>query len=411
MMKNAASIIILLLIIAGVHGASNLDPRKVGVLYTGDPYPGVTPYISMKEDAFVVVTPVQGSRQHYAGITWEDIHKSLRVYMPRTYPDYIANYDVMILSDTNKRIFTDAQHYWLRDGVIDEGMGLLMVGGYESFGAGFGHPDWSNSLVESVLPVTVPIGGEDWISTEYQRGIYITTEGFENEFVKSLPYDPTPDYLRSGTDGNIVVKKEGATVLARWTSGKYDDPPCYTTWDIGEGRTYAMCHDWTPGGGWLMSRWDYYRDYNVNLMLYLAGMELSSDYQVVHKYRENIHKLAIGKSTLFSLIEFVESFGGNSREIDEEITFLEEMVADSKEDYLDHEFEIALGKSETAIGKLKEVEELALRVKDEALFWVYLIEWLSVSGMSMISGVVLWTLMVRRRLYREVGVTRGADGL
>ena len=409
-MKYLTSLIVLYLIVTGVSGASNLDPRRVGVLYTGDPYPGVTPYVSMKEDAFVLVTPVQGSREHYAGITWEDIHKSLRVYMPRTYQDYLDNYDVMILSDTNKRIFRDEQHSWMKDGVLDEGMGLLMVGGYESFGAGFGHPHWGNSLVEGILPVTVPVSGDDWVSTDSQRGIYITESGFGNDFIRSLPYEPTPEYLRAGTDGNIVILKEGATVLARWASGKYEDPPCYVTWDIGQGRTYAMCHDWTPGGGWLMSRWEYYRDYSVNLMLYLAGRELSTNHQVVHKYREDIHKLAIGRSTLFALIEFVESFGGNAREIDEEITALEEMVSDSKEDYLDHEFEVATGKSEEALAKLKEIEELALRVKDEALFWVYLIEWLSVSGMSMVSGVVLWTLMVRRRLYREVGVTRGAEG-
>jgi uncharacterized membrane protein len=408
-MKTPSCIVVLLLVMPAVLGASNIDPRKVGVLYTGDPYPGVTPFISMREDAFVVVTPVQGSRQDYAGITWEDIHKALRVYMPRTYAAYLANYDVMVLSDTNKRIFTNEQHHWMKNGVLDEGMGLLMVGGYESFGAGFGHPDWSDSLVEDVLPVTVPIAGDDWVGGGMQNGMYITNEGFENEFIQSLPYEPTPEYFRAGTDGNLVVIKEGAMVLARWHSDKFDDPPCYATWDIGEGRTYAMCHDWTPGGGFIMSRWDYYRDYNVNIMLYLASRELSTDYQVIHKYRENIHTLSIGKNTLFSLIEFVESFGGNARSIDTEITNLDELVSESKEDYLDHEFEIALEKSETSINWLKEIEHLALRVKDEALFWVYLIEWLSVSGMSMVSGVILWTLMVRRRLYREVGVTRGSD--
>jgi hypothetical protein len=33
-------------------------------------------------------------------------------------------------------------------------------------------------------------------------------------------------------------------------------------------------------------------------------------------------------------------------------------------------------------------------------------EWLVISGTSMITGFVLWTLMVRRRLYREVQVTK-----
>jgi uncharacterized membrane protein len=390
-----------------VLGASALDPRKVGVLYTGDPYPGVTPYISMKEDAFIVVTPVQGSQQHYAGITWADIHKSLRVYMPRTYDDYLAKYDVMILSDSNKRIFTTEQHFWLRNGVLDNGVGLLMVGGYESFGAGFGNPDWANSLVEEILPVLVPRAGEDWVSGDSQQGIYVTESGYGNEFISSLPYDPLPEYMRAGTDGNLVVQKDGSRVLARWNSPRHQDPPCYATWDIGEGRTFAMCHDWTPGGGWMMSRWDYYRDYSVNLMLFLAQRDLPQDYLVVHRYRQNIHTLAIGKSTLFSLMDFVESFGGSARRIDDAIGLLEAVVSEAKEDYLDQEFEAALGKSQDSLATLKEIEELALEIKDEALFWVYLIEWLSVSGVALVAGVVMWALMVRRTLYREVGVTRG----
>ncbi len=387
--------------------ASNLDPRKVGVLYTGDPYPGITPYISMKEDAFIVVTPVQGSIQHYAGISWTDIYKSLRVYMPRTYKDYLANYDVMILSDTNRKIFTAEQHFWLRDGVVEEGIGLLMVGGYESFGAGFGNPDWTESFVEQILPVLVPRAGDDWVSGDTQRGMYVTDQGFDNEFISSLPYKPSPEYMVAGTDGNLVIEKAGAKVLTRWHSQKYQDPACYATWDVEKGRTFAMCHDWTPGGGYIMSRWDYYRDFTVNLMLYMAQREMPTDYLVVHQYRENIHTLAIGRSTLFALIEFVESFGGSARVIDEEVISLDAMVAVAKDDYLDNDFVESLSKSEGALERLKEIEKLALKVKDEALFWVYLIEWLSISGVSLVAGSVMYTLMIRRRLYREVGVTRG----
>lgn len=59
-----------------------------------------------------------------------------------------------------------------------------------------------------------------------------------------------------------------------------------------------------------------------------------------------------------------------------------------------------------AVGKMKDIEELAVKVKNEALFWVYVVEWLSVSGVSRVSGVVVWTLMVRRRMYREVKTTK-----
>jgi hypothetical protein len=30
---------------------------------------------------------------------------------------------------------------------------------------------------------------------------------------------------------------------------------------------------------------------------------------------------------------------------------------------------------------------------------------LTVSGTAMISGIILWTVMIRRRLYREMGAT------
>ena len=52
------------------------------------------------------------------------------------------------------------------------------------------------------------------------------------------------------------------------------------------------------------------------------------------------------------------------------------------------------------------VKEAKLEAKDEALFWVYVIEWFTVSGTGMMCGAILWTLMVRRAAYREVGTTR-----
>ncbi len=391
-----------LLLVIPISGAQWADPRRVVVLYTGDPYPGVTPYLSMKEDAFIVVQPVQASSMHYAGITWDDIRRSMRVYMARTYEEYVDKYDVTILSDSNRMAFTSAQISWFKNSVLDHGMGLLMVGGYESFAGGFGHPSWKASPVEDVLPVEIPTGAITWVS----GNVPIAVGDYDNEFIASLPYRPLPEYTRIGTDGNYVIRKQGSDLLAYWVSAKYDDPPCYVTWKIGKGRTYAMCHDWTPGGGWLMSQWDYYRDYSVNLMLYLSGRPLPTDHLVVHQYRRLIHHIAIGKNTLLSLMGFVESFGGNPRPIDEQLIYLDSMVGDAREDYLDHNFDLALSKVQGAFEKLKSIEELSVRIKDEALFWVYMVQWLSVMGVSMFCGVLLWTLMVRRRLFHEVKVTR-----
>jgi uncharacterized membrane protein len=395
-------LIITLLLSSSVLGAQGIDPRRVSVLYTGDPYPGVTPYLSMKEDAFTVVTPVQASFIHYAGISANDIKKSMRVYMARTYQEYIDKYDVMILSDSYKGVFTSEQTFWFRDGVLDHGIGLLMVGGWESFGG-----SWTDSPVEEVLPVSFP--NDIWVSGYIP--IEVTPEGYEDEFMSSLPYKPLPEYMRVGTDGNMVEQKSGSTLLAQWRvkAMLYEDPPCYVTWEVERGRTFAMCHDWTPGGGWVMSRWDYYRDFSINLMLYLSGRSLPSGHLEIHEYRKLIHELALSKSMLYSLLEFVESFGGNSGPIDDSIGELDLIVSDAQELYLDHEFSEALANAQDAMASMREIEALAVELKNEALFWVYLVEWLSVTGVSLLSGTVVWFIMIQRRLYREVQVTRSRD--
>jgi hypothetical protein len=48
-----------------------------------------------------------------------------------------------------------------------------------------------------------------------------------------------------------------------------------------------------------------------------------------------------------------------------------------------------------------------MRLRERALLWVYVVEWLAVTGTLLVCGMVLWTLMIRKRLYRQVAVTRG----
>jgi len=57
---------------------------------------------------------------------------------------------------------------------------------------------------------------------------------------------------------------------------------------------------------------------------------------------------------------------------------------------------------------VERIEEAAMRLKDRALLWVYVTEWCAVSGTLLVSGLVVYSLLVRRKLYREVVVTRSA---
>lgn len=54
----------------------------------------------------------------------------------------------------------------------------------------------------------------------------------------------------------------------------------------------------------------------------------------------------------------------------------------------------------------RQANDVAMDELNRALLWIHVINWLVVCGTFMASGFVLWTLMVRRRLYREVASTR-----
>jgi hypothetical protein len=59
-----------------------------------------------------------------------------------------------------------------------------------------------------------------------------------------------------------------------------------------------------------------------------------------------------------------------------------------------------------ARSELRSLEDHATRLKDRALLWVYVVEWLTITAASLLTGFAIWTLMIRRALYREVSSTR-----
>jgi uncharacterized membrane protein len=404
-----ASVTICLLFLLPIAHA--LDPRQVSVLYIGDPVWGYTPFHPMNEDAFVVVAPI--SAYHHGGyaVQMSDIRRYVRMYMPRNYEQYTSTYDVVVFSNAYRTAFGSEQHRWFRDGVIREGMGALMAAGQDSFAASSSRPDanWRGSMLEEALPVKIP-GAPAVIQHNWIRKHTMEVVDYDHPFIASLPFEPVPLFMKVPVDGQLVALKQEAHQLAHWKYPELGNPPLYAFWTIGEGRAFAISHEWTllssQGGGRVFAQWEYFGDFAINLMLYLADRALPPDYLVTHQYREQMHTIALGRSMLLALIDFVDKFSGNTVPIDRELADLDDLVSGAEESYLDHEFDAALSESRLISERLKEIERLSVRMKNQALIWVYAVEWLSVSAVSLISGVLIWGLMVRRRLYREVSSTR-----
>jgi hypothetical protein len=107
-------------------------------------------------------------------------------------------------------------------------------------------------------------------------------------------------------------------------------------------------------------------------------------------------------------MEFVEKFGAKISVGEEHLNQIGETYKDAQRLFIQQEYQDSL----TVLYEIEEEFQLLsqelVELKSRALLWIYIVEWLTVSGTAIICGVVLWTLMVRRRLYREVKITRAS---
>jgi hypothetical protein len=106
------------------------------------------------------------------------------------------------------------------------------------------------------------------------------------------------------------------------------------------------------------------------------------------------------------MAEFTENFGANTDSIYSIFNEIEGKKKTVDGDYLAGNFEDSSDGMDALLDELQDLEEELLKLKNKALFWIYIIEWTTVTTTGILCGVGLWTLMVHRRLYQEVDTTR-----
>jgi len=377
-----------------------MDPatKKVRVLYIGDI--GWETWGDIAQDPFLSVQPVTATIGHFPKRL---IQRSMRMYIPRTYDSYVEKIDICILSDTDHTLFTPAQEMMFKKGVVEAGQGLIMAGGFEAFGgAGWG-TSWEGSAVIDALPVDVLSGQSYSLNPFYARP---TKEAEKHPFVTSLPWDTMPPF--GGM--NVVIPKEWSIVLleARGTGISLSQhKPVLVYGEVGRGASLAHAPDWNPGwGDAVMRDWEYYPDYLINMVYLVAGIPIPQDVQLVHLVRQELSSYWSQRSVTMSMLEFAEKFGANVVKLEERLAQINGEKAEADELYLHQDYEGVLSKMAKIRQELMDINSKAVKLKDQALFWVYVIEWFAVTATMMIAGLVLWTLMIRRRIYKEVKVTR-----
>ena len=155
-----------------------------------------------------------------------------------------------------------------------------------------------------------------------------------------------------------------------------------------------------------MNDWEYYPDYLVNMVYLVAGIPIPQDVQLVHLVRQELASYSSQRSVTMSMLEFAEKFGANIAKLEGRLAEINGEKAEADDLYLNQDYEGVLSKMAQIKQELMEINEQAVKLKDQALFWVYVIEWFAVTATMLIAGFVLWSLMIRRRVYREVKATR-----
>ncbi len=355
----------------------------------------VTPIVAQDPLVRLSPVPVEFITMQYASI--EEAATRLRMYVPRTERHLREGTDVIIIADARQPFFPGRLQLWIKNGVLDSAMGLLMAGGPQSFGGQPDHPSWGESFVGDVLPCECP--PDYW---ELGRIYFLVPQpGFEDHpLIRNIPWKRIPlgNHQR-------VREKEGTKVVAR-SDRNPPNSPILMYMEMGTGMSEAFVYDWGGNGPQEFHRWNYAPVFMSNLIYYIAGVEIPEDTSLFLLFRTRLSTFFGTRSYAISVIDFAEKFGANLRKAEATLKEADDLRKEVIQLYVRGEYEDSLVILDEAVELITEVSNLALDAKDEALVWVYVIEWFTVSSAAMISGVILWTLMIRRAAYRTVGVTR-----
>lgn len=388
----------------------SLEDGRIGVLYVGC-IARAQPFWMMRSDPLFRITFVQATIRDFMSygpmpaMSEADVHRMVRLYMPRTLTYLVDNFDVTVLFEAN--IYAVGPHIdKLAKGTYEGGLGMMMAGGWQSFGAFAGYSPWGETSVGQLLPTEDVLS--TWDESMVQR---LVIDEPDNELISSIPWNKNDPALSGGIwHHNRVTVRPGAELLAHVESGSGYDDPLMVTWELPNGpRTFSLTSESCRLVAIWANRWEFAYDYASNLMIYLDDRPVPQDIALVHAARSKMFEVNTKRSLLSTLVEFCESFGANTQGMIERFEEMDAVISEALPHYFELRFDEMLETYREVDGMLEQAEDEAVKLKNRTLFWVFVIEWFVVTGTIMACGFVLWSLMIRRRLYREIRTTRFLD--
>lgn len=181
--------------------------------------------------------------------------------------------------------------------------------------------------------------------------------------------------------------------------------PYMAYWMIGEGVSFAYVHKWHIRDDDFYD-WPYHEDVLVHVVYFTAQAPIPDDVFREHQVRARFSSVYDKRNYILHFIEFADKFGANLRPVEVGLNEQADNYAEAKQHFINADLDAADEMLTQVAEEYDRLTEQAFDLWNRAVFWVFVSEWLVVTGTSLVAGYVVWTLMVKRKLYREIKETR-----
>jgi len=351
-----------------------------------DQYGGFNSFVVMRTDPAIEATLVP-SRGDYLG-SYEDAWRNMRIYMPRTYGLLVRDYDLLVTSDADRSVFRPEWIDWMTRSVTDGGLGLEWLGSIQSTS----FPSWEATTLAGIAPV------EPAPELDLSSNLRVRVLDPKEPLMTALPWEDSPPLANINTQ----VPKEGVWAATDHPKGY----PLMIYWRVGQGSVLCFSSKF-PNGVRPWSRdWAFFPQSMIYLSYRAVGREVPQDALLFRQLFTEFIEYAQRSSLAASVLQFAEGFGGRVDGLYRRLDGVAETKSMADAAYLRGDLEECMQLMARIKAEQKSITADSMRAKDAALLWVYLTEWCALTATLLLSSGIVWYLMVRRRLYREVGVSR-----
>ncbi len=347
-------------------------------------------------------------RSFFLDYSDEDLQRLSRVYFPRNM-EVLNEYEVLFFNHPRLNFLTLNQQLMMVEfaGTKNKASIAYPLSHYEEV-----QDPWLNSPISEAFPVDV----EKFASASRQ--------GLPDEFggytglrldVRDPPvfanFEPSGIY-----DSKIyqwsrpAFAKEGAKIWVSMIDGPpaLPEAPAFLSWPYEDSETWAfgihpnrMGFHWAQAGEWWELQF-------LIICYYSSGRDIPKFDQILNMKRvrsQFIHFREV-ESMFQGVVNFVSKVGANTMESEEILLEAQILRSEAELDYLEGAYQSADNTVEEALDMVNLAMDEAMEAKDRALTWIYISEWLATFAVAMLSGFIVWELMVRRILYRRVKTTK-----